>query len=218
MSDISISKVLVTIFGVCFLTLVVACVLWWPEIKRGIHSATSDAETAPSKREDKSQDQSASATVQAKTLAPEDKKEPPATRSVGTAETPVQSTQPTVNPPPTPVWRILTKQSFVVLAHDHYRVPIFVSADDEIARVKGTYLTESGIRYAITAYLVDNEGYDNFSHNARFMSYWSSSGEMNSASFDVRLKSGSYYLVFDNRTSIVTSKDVMMQVTLLPRQ
>jgi hypothetical protein len=208
------SRTLVIIFGAVFLTLVIVCAINWPGIKKEIHYATAESDNQ-SPRPDKPKEQPAPVNVQAKPTQPD-----PPTRTAPVQTVTTIPAQPTAPPerPASPVWRSITNSSFIVASRAWYAVPFTVYAREEIARVKGDFSATGGTHNAINAYILDMEGFENFKNNSRFLGYWSTPGEMHTASFDLKLMAGDYVLVFDNRNSILTNKGVKVAVGLLPSE
>lgn len=126
--------------------------------------------------------------------------------------------QPTYNGIEALIARTLVPTSLVVAARSWTSFPFTISDSDRTARLTGHFEAKGGGHDAISAYIVNQEGYDNFRNNSRFSSVWGTPGELHTSSFDLRLTPGNYYLVFDNRNSIFTEKVVNVSASLLPRQ
>jgi hypothetical protein len=103
----------------------------------------------------------------------------------------------------------------VVVRHGssvNYRITITPEMREPV--VTGTFTASGGQGNDIAAAIADESGYTNWINGHQAQVFWSTQGKETTGSFEVRLKPGTYYLVFSNRFSAFTDKYVLLNATL----
>ncbi len=120
-----------------------------------------------------------------------------------------------VTPEPVPVWvakqeTLIDDQIFAVdpgeFVDAHFTITL--TSDVRDVWLSGDFVAAGGSGDDIKAYLFDATNYGRF-HDGLTAAALYASGQVHSGDFDVEIESGgTYYLVFDNRFSVVTQKAV----------
>jgi zinc-ribbon domain len=114
-------------------------------------------------------------------------------------------------PPPLSTQNTIVDSTFPVGAQQ-YRYYLFTVTGNRIGNLKGTF-TATGGRNDIDVWIIDENQMANFSngHNTYFYyhSNYVSYGEIN-----LRLRPGSYYVIFSNKAALLTNKVVSAQIYL----
>lgn len=78
---------------------------------------------------------------------------------------------------------------------------------NETTNLKGRFRASGGNRNDIEVYIMDADNFENWKNGNQARTYYNS-GRVTVANFNVRLAEGNYYMVFNNRWSIMTPKAV----------
>jgi hypothetical protein len=113
-------------------------------------------------------------------------------------------------PPPQPTTRTLVSSEFAVPPGYFYTTQFSIPAGT-VGHVYGRFRATGGDN--IKVHLMNSDGYENFQHGSEYLTYYSS-GKVTVGTIDVRLGEGSYYLVFENKYSVVSNKIVRADVFL----
>lgn len=124
----------------------------------------------------------------------------PATPSPVYAPSPLASPSPGVHD--------LITSSVAVGARTYSSIPFDLPTT---ARVVGSFQAQGG-RNDIWAYVMDREGFTDFTNGQSAKTYFNTTGYVNTAQIDLVLGPGSYWLVFDNRRAILTDKVVEVRL------
>jgi hypothetical protein len=95
-----------------------------------------------------------------------------------------------------------------LIIHTH---PFTIPSGASNSFVSGTFTAQGGSDNDIKVYIIDEASFGNYTNNNDF-SYLYYSGQIHSASFNVNLSSGNYYLVLDNKFSTPSQKLVNIQM------
>lgn len=79
--------------------------------------------------------------------------------------------------------------------------------------VVGRFRASGGSGNDVEAYILDEDGFENFKNGHRVQTYYNS-GRVTVANINVPLSSGTYYLIFSNTFSAVSNKAVNGRVAL----
>jgi hypothetical protein len=131
---------------------------------------------------------------------------PPPVHTAPTQNTNVAPEPPLINEPKRVT---ILSDTFEVKPQQYFTAPFTVPRDG--ARITGRFRAISGDN--IMVHILDTDGYTNFEHRNPFRSYYDS-GKSAVGSIDMRMASGSYYLVFENSYSIISKKVVQAIVTM----
>ncbi|HSS19750.1 MAG TPA: hypothetical protein VLL54_06725 [Pyrinomonadaceae bacterium] len=104
----------------------------------------------------------------------------------------------------------LTPSTFSVSARNQFAKQFNVEGS---ARVHGSFHAAGGSGNDIQVYIVDDENYRLSEQGQAFHGYYIS-GKVSSGSIDVRLTSGSYNIVFNNKFSFFTNKAIEAEINL----
>lgn len=80
-------------------------------------------------------------------------------------------------------------------------------------RIHGKFRAQGGSGNDIAAYVLDEESFENWKNNHRYLQYYDS-GKVTVGSFDLRLNPGKYFLIFSNRMSTFSNKVVTINSTI----
>ena len=147
-------------------------------------------------------------------------------RSKGTSDSAaplaLASSKPAPEPVPEPVLKtryvpvsqkIATGQ-IIVKAHGFVQYRITIDADMIEPEVVGTFNASGGTGNDITAVIADEMNYTNWINGHESKVFWGTQGKQTTGNFSVRLRPGQYYLVFSNKFSSFTDKQVFLEVDL----
>ena len=81
---------------------------------------------------------------------------------------------------------------------------------NETTRVAAKFRARGGSGNDIEIYILDEEGFENWRNGHRVQTYYNS-GRVTVGHFDVRLARGKYFLVMNNKFSVVSNKVVTMR-------
>lgn len=98
------------------------------------------------------------------------------------------------------------------------RITIEVAADMIDPVVKGTFTTYGGSGNDIQAAIGDDQNMTNWLNGHQAIMLWETPGQVTTGSFEVSLKPGTYYLGVSNRFSVVSDKQVSLDVNLNYKQ
>jgi hypothetical protein len=109
----------------------------------------------------------------------------------------------------------LIDETITVGAGDHHDIPFSVDLDTmHNVRVTGSFMASGGARNDITAIIMDEVDYINWS-NLHHVDVLYTSGQLTTAIIDAPITtSGKYHLVFTNNFSVFSSKEVSAKVDL----
>jgi|GEM_PF-2941503 len=105
----------------------------------------------------------------------------------------------------------IAASSFAVPPSYYHSFPIHIPNGVTGGRVLGRFRATSGDN--IKAHIMDSDALENFRHGNQFLTYYSS-GKVTVGNINVRLRSGQYFLVFENFYSTFSNKVVRADVML----
>ena len=82
------------------------------------------------------------------------------------------------------------------------------------ATVSGNFTASGGAGNDIEGVIADEEGYTNWINGHEARVFWSTQGQETTGGFSTMLTPGTYYLVFSNKFSPLTDKDVSIDASL----
>jgi len=91
--------------------------------------------------------------------------------------------------------------------------PIIVSGDEHNAQLSGSFIASGGSGNDIIVLIMDQTSFINWQNGHQASDYYNS-GQTTTGAFSVALTSGTYYLVYSNAFSIISSKNVNTQASL----
>jgi len=100
----------------------------------------------------------------------------------------------------------LVPSSFTVPPNEYHSTQFNVSGS---GRVVGSFRSDTNIM----VYIVDEEGFQNLSSGNQFRGYYSS-GKIGAGQINVNLSGGSYYIVFANMYSVISTKHITANINL----
>lgn len=116
---------------------------------------------------------------------------------------------------PQPHYIPVTNGALTVNAHSLAWYTFVVSPNASTVAINGHFTATGGIGNDIIAYITDEDGLANLKNGHRARVYYNSQKVTQSAiSTALPSAPGTYYLVFDNRFSLITPKAVQVNVTL----
>lgn len=86
-----------------------------------------------------------------------------------------------------------------------------VPGDWRVGVVNGRFRAEGGSGNDITVYILDEDGFENWKNGHQAPTYYNS-GKVTVGTVRTRLRPGRYYLILDNRDSLVSNKVVIITV------
>ena len=99
-------------------------------------------------------------------------------------------------------------------ARNHQAYQFGVPADAYNAQISGTFTASGGSGNDIIVYVFDSTNYVNWENGHQSSAYYNS-GQVTTDSFSINLPAGgTYYLVYDNSFSFLSSKNVNTQANL----
>jgi hypothetical protein len=113
-----------------------------------------------------------------------------------------------------PVSQKIANGQIVVKARGHVQYRIRIDPEMSEARISGSFNASGGLGNDIGAAIADENEFLNYinGHEARVL--YGTKGQKTTDRFDVRLRPGTYILVFSNRFSALTDKQVFLDVDL----
>lgn len=104
--------------------------------------------------------------------------------------------------------KALTSSSFTVGPE-----PKYFQFQSSGQRVFGHFKAEGGSGNDIKVFILDEDGFANWQNKHSAKMYYDS-GKVTAGKIDVRLKPGTYYLVFDNSFSVLTNKAITSDIQI----
>ena len=107
----------------------------------------------------------------------------------------------------------LVNGTITVQASNYYRQQFSVTSAMQNATVSGSFRASGGSGNDIKVLILDSTAFINWANGHAVSTYYSS-GQLTTTSFNTPLPAGSYYLIFDNTFSVLSSKQVNTQGNL----
>jgi hypothetical protein len=123
------------------------------------------------------------------------------------ASQPIRRT--TSNPARQPERINIVDKAFPVGAHQYVYYTIPLKAD--VTHVTGHFTAQGGSN-DIEVLVLDQDGFTNFSNGHNANTYYNSGGYVTTGSIDLNLRSGTYYVVFNNAAAMLTNKVVTAKI------
>jgi hypothetical protein len=115
---------------------------------------------------------------------------------------------------PQPYTKLIIPGTITVYNNNYLAYQVDVTPAMNNARLSGDFTTSGGSGNDIKVYLMDNTNYLNWSNGHQANSYYAS-GQVTAGSFNVNISTaGTYYLIYDNRFSVISNKQVSTHVIL----
>jgi hypothetical protein len=93
-----------------------------------------------------------------------------------------------------------------------YRITIDADMVDPV--ISGSFNASGGSGNDITAVIADEMNYTNWINGHAARVFWGTGGKQTTGNFEVRLRPGQYYLVFSNKFSTFSEKQVFIELDL----
>lgn len=113
-----------------------------------------------------------------------------------------------------PVTQKVATGQILVKANGYVQYRITITPDMVEPTVTGNFNAAGGTGNDITAVIADEMNYTNWINGHRARVFWGTEGKQTTGAFEVRLQPGTYYLVFSNKFSAFTDKQVFLEVDL----
>jgi hypothetical protein len=121
-------------------------------------------------------------------------------------------------PQPQPHYIPITNGAATVAASSYAWYTFVVPPNADIVAINGRFTATGGSGNDILCYILDDDGLVNFKNGHTVRTYYNS-GKVTTAQIGAaNLLSGTYYLVLDNRYSLITPKAVQINAVLSYRQ
>ena len=113
-----------------------------------------------------------------------------------------------------PVSHKVATGQIIVRAQGYVQYRITVSPEMREPTLTGNFTASGGFGNDITAVLADETNFVNWINGHQAQVFWGTPGRQKTGHFEVRLRPGQYYLVFSNKFSLLTDKQVFLEVDL----
>lgn len=103
--------------------------------------------------------------------------------------------------------KVIAEKAFTVAAGGYTTMsPLTMK---EPFTIKGRFRAQGGSRNDVEMFVFDADGYENWVNGNQARVYYQS-GKVTVTNFEVRLPAGTFYIVFNNRFSVVSNKAVTL--------
>jgi hypothetical protein len=113
-----------------------------------------------------------------------------------------------------PVNQKIATGQILVKANGYVQYRITITPDMTAPTVTGSFNASGGSGNDITAVIADETNYTNWINGHQARVFWGTEGKQTTGKFEVKLAPGMYYLVFSNKFSAFTDKQVFLEVDL----
>lgn len=113
-----------------------------------------------------------------------------------------------------PVSEKIATGQITVRANGYVQYRIILTPEMIEPRISGSFNASGGGGNDIEAVIADETNYMNWINGHQAQVFWGTQGKQTTGSIDVGLRPGTYYLVFSNRFSVFTQKQVFLEVNL----
>jgi hypothetical protein len=113
-----------------------------------------------------------------------------------------------------PVNQKIATGQILVKANGYVQYRITITPEMTAATVTGSFNASGGSGNDITAVIADESNYTNWINGHQAKVFWGTEGKQTTGNFEVKLAPGMYYLVFNNKFSGFTDKQVFLEVDL----
>jgi predicted nucleic acid-binding Zn ribbon protein len=113
------------------------------------------------------------------------------------------------NPVKQPERVSIVDKTFPVAAQHYFYYTIPLKAD--VSHITGHFTAQGGSN-DIEVLVLDQDGFTNFSNSHSAQRYYASDGYVTTGSIDLRLRPGTYYIVFNNARAMLTNKVVTAKI------
>lgn len=113
-----------------------------------------------------------------------------------------------------PVSQKLATGQILVRAGGYVQYRITITPEMVEPVITGSFNASGGSGNDINAVIVDEMNYTNWINGHEARAFWGTQGKKTTDNFEVRLRPGQYYLVFSNKFSAFTDKQVFLEVDL----
>lgn len=129
---------------------------------------------------------------------------------------------PTPQPPPPPIpqphFVAIANGAAVVAAASYSWYTFVVPPNAGLIAINGRFVATGGTGNDIVCYILDDDGFANFKNGHAARAYFNSGKMTQGPIAGANLPAGTYYLVLDNRYSLITPKAVQINATLSYKQ
>jgi hypothetical protein len=113
-----------------------------------------------------------------------------------------------------PVNQKIATGQIVVKANGYVQYRLTITPEMVEPTVTGSFNASGGTGNDIQAVIADETNYTNWINGHQAQVFWGTQGKQTTGNFEVKLAPGMYYLVFGNRFSAFTEKQVFLEVNL----
>lgn len=113
-----------------------------------------------------------------------------------------------------PVSQKIATGQITVKASRYVRYRITIQPEMVEPVLTGSFNASGGSGNDIRAVIADEMNYTNWINGHQANVFWGTEGKQTTGTFKVRLRPGQYYLVFSNKFSVFTDKQVFLEVDL----
>jgi hypothetical protein len=113
-----------------------------------------------------------------------------------------------------PVTQKIASGQIIVKGNGYVQYRITITPEMIEPTVTGSFNASGGSGNDITAVIADQDNYTNWINGHQAQVFWGTQGKQTTGNLDVRLRPGMYYLVFSNKFSAFTDKQVFLEVDL----
>jgi hypothetical protein len=113
-----------------------------------------------------------------------------------------------------PVSEKIATGQIVVKAQGYVQYRLTITPEMVEPTVAGDFNASGGTGNDIQAVIADEENYPNWINGHQAQVLWATQGKQTTGNLEVRLQPGMYYLVFSNKFSAFTEKQVFLDIDL----
>lgn len=124
------------------------------------------------------------------------------------------STAPTMKTRYVPVNQKIATGQIIIKANGYVQYRIAITPEMIEPTVTGSFNASGGSGNDIQAIIADEMNYANWINGHQAHVFWGTEGKQTTGKFEVKLQPGTYYLVFSNRFSVITDKQLFLEVDL----
>ncbi len=113
-----------------------------------------------------------------------------------------------------PVSQKIASGQIVVKANGYVQYRITITPEMVDPTVTGSFNASGGSGNDIQAVIADETNYTNWINGHQAQVFWGTQGQQTTGNLEVKLRPGMYYLVFSNKFSVFTDKQLFLEVDL----
>lgn len=113
-----------------------------------------------------------------------------------------------------PVNQKIATGQLIVKANGYVQYQMTITPDMVKPTVTGNFIASGGTGNDIEAVLTDEVNYINWINGHQARVFWGTEGKQTTGNFELHLRPGTYYIVFSNKFSAFSDKQVFLEVDL----